>query len=130
MRQVDVRVEAAEGRVALKAPPTPPSLLWSRVCAQPGTVFILLSLVFGSLIVFATPPLRGPDEIAHFLRIYSYTRGEVLPPAQIDGRKGIFIQHELNSQLQFFRSAGEWFAGARDDDAVPASNMAGDQRLG
>jgi hypothetical protein len=71
--------------------------------------------VFGSVIVFATPPLRGPDEIAHFLRIHSYARGEVLPPAQIDGRKGIFIQHELNSQLQFFRSAGEWFAGARDD---------------
>ena len=73
------------------------------------------SLVFGSLIVSATPPLRGPDEIAHFLRIYSYAHGEVLPPAQVDGRKGIFIQHELNSQLQFFRSAGEWFAGARGD---------------
>jgi hypothetical protein len=87
-------------------------------------------LAFGSLVVFATLPLRGPDEIAHFLRIYSYALGEVLPPAQVDGRKGFFIQHELNSQLQFFRSAGEWFAGARDDDAVPASNMAGDQRLG
>ena len=31
------------------------------------------------------------------------------------GAREIFIQHELNSQLQFFRSAGEWFAGARDD---------------
>jgi Predicted membrane protein (DUF2142) len=116
MRRVDVHAEAAEGRItALVAPPTPLTLFWSRICARPATVFLLLSLVFGSLIVFATPPLRGPDEIAHFLRIYSYARGGVLPPAQVDGRKGMFIEHELNSQLQFFRSAGEWFAGARDD---------------
>ncbi len=116
MRRVDVHVEAAEGRLtALAAPPTARSLLWTRVCAQPATVFIVLSLAFGALIIFATPPLRGPDEIAHFLRIYSYARGEVLPPAEINERKGIFIEHELNSQLQFFRSAGEWFARARED---------------
>jgi uncharacterized membrane protein len=76
---------------------------------------MLVSVAFGSLIVLATPPLRGPDEIAHFLRIYSYVRGDVLPPSKVDGRKGIVIQHDLNSQLQFFRSAGEWFAGARED---------------
>jgi Predicted membrane protein (DUF2142) len=99
----------------IKTPPRPLSLVWSRVCFRPATFFMLVSLAFGSLVVFATPPLRGPDEIAHFLRIYAYARGEVLPPTQVDGRKGIFIQHELNSQLQFFRSAGEWFAGARDD---------------
>ena len=81
MRRVNAHVEAAEGRLtALTAPPTPLSLLWSRICAQPVTVFILLSLAFGSLIIFATPPLRGPDEIAYFLRVYSYARGEVLPP--------------------------------------------------
>jgi uncharacterized membrane protein len=115
MRRVNVHVEAAEGRLVLAAPPTALSALWSRICTQSGTVFFILSMVFGSLIVFATPPLRGPDEIAHFLRIYSYTRGELLPQAQVDGRKGTFIQHELNSQLQFFRSAGEWFARARED---------------
>ena len=116
MRRVDVHVETAEGRIkAILAPPTPLTLFWSRICDRPATIFIILSLVFGFLIVFATPPLRGPDEIAHFLRIYSYVRGDVLPPAEMDGRKGIFIEHELNSQLQFFRSAGEWFAGRRED---------------
>jgi hypothetical protein len=34
---------------------------------------------FGSISIFVNPPLRGPDEIAHFLRIYSYARGELLP---------------------------------------------------
>jgi hypothetical protein len=115
MRRVDVHVEAAEGRInALLAPPTPLTLFWSRICDRPATIFIILSLVFGSLVVFATPPLRGPDEIAHFLRIYSYVRGDVLPPNAVDGRKGIYIEHELNTQLQFFRSAEEWFAGARE----------------
>jgi uncharacterized membrane protein len=116
MLQVDVHVEALEGRFkALLGAPAPLIILWSRICAQPATIFFILSLAFGSLIVFATPPLRGPDEIAHFLRIYSYGRGDVLPPAEVDGRKGIFIEHKLNSQLQFFRLAGEWFAGARND---------------
>jgi hypothetical protein len=36
--------------------------------------------------------LRGPDEIAHFLRIHSYARGELLPSAEVDGRKGIFVK--------------------------------------
>ena len=66
----------------------------ARLClgkdhVQPAAVFVLLSLAFGSAITFVMPPLRGPDEIAHFLRIYSYTRGEVLSVAKIDGRKGI-----------------------------------------
>src|SRR4029078_9620472 len=39
----------------------------------PVIVFALLSLFFGSAIIFVNPPLRGPDEISHFLRIYSYT---------------------------------------------------------
>jgi hypothetical protein len=37
----------------------------------PAVVFALLSLSFGSAIIVANPPLRGPDEISHFLRIYS-----------------------------------------------------------
>jgi hypothetical protein len=35
-----------------------------------GKHLVFLSLAFGSIIIFANPPLRGPDEIAHFLRIY------------------------------------------------------------
>src|SRR6201981_4213010 len=66
------------------------SLLWSRLESRPALVFLLLSFVFGSAISVVVPPLRGPDEIAHFLRIYSYTRGGLLPAAEGDDRKGIF----------------------------------------
>jgi len=90
------------------------SYLWTRIGSQPVIVFISLSVAFGSLISLVTPPLRGPDEIAHFLRIYSYTRGELLPTAEVDGRKGIFVERELYSQLHFFRTAGESFARGRE----------------
>ena len=90
------------------------SLIWSRVESRPAFVFVLLSFVFGSAISVVVPPLRGPDEIAHFLRIYSYTRGGLVPAAEVDGRKGIFVEHELYTQLSFFKNAGERFARNRE----------------
>jgi len=45
------------------------SLIWNRLESRPAVVFVLLSIVFGSAISVVVPPLRGPDEIAHFLRI-------------------------------------------------------------
>ena len=86
------------------------SFIWTRVELHPATVFVLLSLVFGSLVSLVTPPLRGPDEISHFVRIYAYARGELFPSAEVEGRKGIFVERELYHQLSFFRDAGEWFA--------------------
>jgi uncharacterized membrane protein len=90
------------------------SLVWNGAQSRPASVFVLLSLVFGSAITIVIPPLRGPDEIAHFLRIYSYTRGELLPAAEVDGRKGIFIERELYAQLLFFKDAGERFVRNRE----------------
>src|ERR1700731_2409758 len=59
----------------------------TSITAQPATIFfVLFSLVLGSAIAFIVPPLRGPDEIAHFVRIYSYVNGELLPSAELDGR--------------------------------------------
>ena len=90
------------------------SRVWSWLESRPAFVFILLSFVFGSAISVVVPPLRGPDEIAHFLRIYSYTRGGLLPAAEVDGRKGIFVERELYTQLSFFKNAGERFARNRE----------------
>ena len=42
-------------------------------------------------------------------------RGELLPAAEVDGRKGIFVESHLHNELHFFKGAGEWFASARDE---------------
>src|SRR6266436_4905915 len=124
MRGVDVRTEAASVRLSRTQTTATASLgnsqrtlsnIWRRIGIQPATVFIALSLAFGSLIIFVTPPLRGPDEIAHFLRIYSYARGELLPAAEINGRKGIFVSPGLYNQLYYFQTAGEVFAGSSEE---------------
>ena len=124
MSRVDIRPEAASAPLARTATGASPlvegkrialSHLWPRVGFHPVTVFVFLAIAFGAGTVVVVPPLRGPDEIAHFLRIYSYTRGELFPAAEVDGRKGIFVQRELHDQLHFFKEAGEWFAVARDD---------------
>jgi uncharacterized membrane protein len=81
--------------------------------SRPIFVFVVLSIVFGSAISVVVPPLRGPDEIAHFLRIYSYTRAG-FPATEVDGRKGVFIERELHSQLSSFKDAGERFARNRE----------------
>ena len=91
-----------------------PYLFWMRIVLHPATAFLFLSLAFGSLVIFVLPPLRGPDEISHFLRIYSYARGELLPAAEIDRRKGTFVERELYDQSHFFWSAGELFATGRE----------------
>jgi uncharacterized membrane protein len=85
---------------------------------RPASVFVFLSLAFGLIIIFSNPPLRGPDEIAHFLRIYSYARGELLPVSEIKARKGIFVSPELYNQLYFFKTAGEVFARASEEQGM------------
>jgi hypothetical protein len=86
------------------------SSIGSRFASSPAIVFALLSLSFGSAIIVANPPLRGPDEISHFLRIYSYTRGELLPLTEINGHKGVFVGRALYDRLYFFKDTGEGFA--------------------
>ena len=120
MCPIDVHTEAASAGVS---PTLTPSLegsrnalsnIWARIGRYPATTFVFLSLAFGSLVVLILPPLRGPDEISHFLRIYSYARGELLPAAEVDGRKGTLVERDLYHQLSFFWSAGEWFATGRE----------------
>ena len=133
MRPIEVHTEAASVRISRAAISAPSSLessrnalslILTRIRLHPATAFIILSISFGSLITIVTPPLRGPDEISHFLRTYSYARGELLPAAEVDGRKGTFVEPELYEQLFFFRSAGEWFATATEKDVRYGQVMA------
>jgi hypothetical protein len=137
MRRVDVRVQVAPVPPIAKAAPALPDLhapplssVWTRIGLHPATVFLFLSLAFGAATVFVVPPLRGPDEIAHFLRIHSYVRGELFPAAEVDGRKGLFVEPGLHHQLHFFKEAGEWFAAARDEGVRYGDIMAVHREFG
>ena len=96
---------------------------------RPASIFMFLSLAFGSIIIFANLPLRGPDEIAHFLRTYSYARGELLPVTEINARRGIFVSPGLYNQLYFFKTAGEVFAKSAEEGMRYGHIMAEYSRL-
>jgi len=66
---------------------------------------VTLSLLFGSLVILATPPLRGPDETAHFLRAYGVAQGDLVPSLRDnENRKGILLPPQLHSGFDFFES--------------------------
>ena len=70
---------------------------------RPIPVFIALSLLFGIALVAVSPPLRGPDETAHFLRAYGIAQGEFVPTAE-DGhsRKGVMLPPQLVAGFDYF----------------------------
>ena len=64
-----------------------------------------MSLLFGTLIILATPPLRGPDETAHFLRAYGVAQGDIVPSIRdAEGRKGVLVPPRLYEGFDFFES--------------------------
>jgi uncharacterized membrane protein len=70
------------------------------------TVFVTLSLLFGSLVVLVTPPLDGPDETAHFLRAYGVAQGDIVPSLRdAEDRKGVVLAPRLYAGFDFFESA-------------------------
>src|SRR6266704_3813096 len=113
----------------LDAAPSTLSRIGTLFGGFPAIVFALLSLAFGSALIDDNPPLRGPDEISHFLRIHSSSRGEILPTIEIDGRKGIFVERKLYDRLYFFKDSGEWFARARNDGVRYGEIMAEYRRI-
>jgi hypothetical protein len=100
-------------RASAQKPDVVPSA-WLRIAKRfggwPAIAFACLSMVFGTALIAVDPPLRGPDEISHFLRIYSYTRGAFLPLTEVNGRRGVFVERALYDRLYFFKDQGEVFA--------------------
>lgn len=78
----------------------------SRTAIRPLPVFLLLSILFGPAIIALTPPMRGADEPAHFIRAYGISQGEIVPAITDDeGRKGIYIPEPLQRQMAVFELA-------------------------
>ena len=79
---------------------------YSGLRLHPSVVFVLISFVFGPCIVALVPPMRGPDEAAHFVRAYAIVRGQILPSMiDTDGRKGALIPQRLQREMEVFEFA-------------------------
>ena len=79
--------------------------LLERLLAEPALLFGLFSLAFGTLLIVLTPPLRGPDEAAHFLRAYGIAQGEIIPlTVDHEGRKGIHLPAYLHEGFAHFEA--------------------------
>ena len=73
---------------------------------HPSVVFVVISFVFGPLVLALVPPMRGPDEAAHFVRAYAIARGEILPSTiDTDGRKGALIPQRLQREMEVIEFA-------------------------
>jgi uncharacterized membrane protein len=72
---------------------------------RPAALFVILSTLFGALLIVLNPPLRGPDEAAHFVRAYAIAGGEVMPSARdAEGRKGTLLPARIHDDFEFFES--------------------------
>lgn len=124
----------AAAATATSGLPGAAALAW--LATRPAQVFLVLSLLFGLAIAVVTPPLRAPDEAAHFLRAYGIAAGEIIPDEVDDkGRKGLFIPARLNDDFTRFEHAryhrhvpgfsyGAVFAATRAQNAAPAAEDA------
>lgn len=92
---------------AATGPAMPRRPRWSRL-GHPAALFVLISLLTGTLAIAFTPPLRGPDESAHFLRAYGYALGEILPRRTDEhGRRGLLLPAAIERDYAFFEAARE-----------------------
>ena len=84
---------------------------------RPAAIFALLALVFGAATIAAAPPLRGPDESAHFVRAYGFAHGQFIPRLTDEaGRKGLMLPAPLAADVGFFnafRHGGAEYGGFR-----------------
>jgi len=72
---------------------------------RPAVLVWLFSLVFGTLMIAVTPPLRGPDETAHFVRAYGLSQGIVIPrQSDTQSRKGIEMPATLFDGFRYFET--------------------------
>jgi len=74
--------------------------------SNPAIIFALVSLLFGAVVLVCTPPLRGPDEAAHFLRAFGIAQGDIVPSlADEAGRKGVRLPARLHRDFDFFEAS-------------------------
>ena len=104
--------------------------IWA-VASHPALVFAIVSTMLGIALVGVAPPLRGPDETAHFLRAYGIAQGDLLSSVYDDkGRKGVLLPVAFYRQFNVFESwqginRGEGFSYRRVFEQYRAGEDAG-----
>ena len=80
----------------------------SRTERQLPLIFLALASIGGLLAIALNPPLRGPDEPAHFLRALGIAQGEFVPRTlDVRGRRGIYLSPELSHGFNLFNAIRE-----------------------
>jgi uncharacterized membrane protein len=73
------------------------------IAHRPEVIFFLMSFLFGLIAIAANPPLRGPDEPAHFWRAVGIAQGDLIPTtANERGHVGLFITADWHRQFSHF----------------------------
>jgi uncharacterized membrane protein len=100
-------------------------------------IFLVLAILGGLLAIALNPPLRGPDESAHFIRALGIAQGQFIPrTTDARGRRGLYLAFDIYEGFALFNAIrelqparsiytdafGRYFArsGTEHDTAVPA----------
>lgn len=65
-----------------------------------ANTFTVLMLVFGSLLIFLSPPMTTPDEITHFSNVCNLVSCNFVDGKNVDGQVGVFLADEEISFMQ------------------------------
>jgi uncharacterized membrane protein len=83
------------------------------LASHPACIFSVASTILGVALAGVAPPLRGPDETAHFLRAYGIGQGDLLASGSDGrGRKGLVVPIAFYRQFNVFES---WQSANRGD---------------
>ena len=65
-------------------------------------LFIILSLFFGTILIFIVPSFQSPDEETHFMFAHELSSGQILPTVK-DNKTGRYIPKEIISYVSEMR---------------------------
>ena len=63
--------------------------------------FLLIALLFGLISILLIPPFQSPDELSHYQRAYSISKGQ-LYFSVLDNQMGLYIDDELTNYISSF----------------------------
>jgi uncharacterized membrane protein len=95
--------------VAQEGPRLASSNKWfNGMLARLPLIFLVLATFGGLLVIGLNPPLRGPDEPAHFLRALGIAQGELVPrTVDARGRRGLYLARDFYEGFALFNAVRE-----------------------